>query len=316
MGKTAVLFSGQGSQYSEMGLDLYAKDPLFKETLDQINEQIAGFDLLDVLADRAGQLALTKYQQPAIVALSLGLYAMVHRDLPELEIGGMVGLSLGEYAALIAAQALPQEQGIQALEKRAQLMQLDADESDSKMAALLKPDVAQIEAICQSMQAKGKIVAVSNYNSPKQVVIGGQSQAVSEALTEIQAQKAAKRVVELPVSGAFHTPLFANASAKMAPVLAKLNVADPVVSVISNTTGQPFSRQNIAETLVDQIVSPTHFADCLSYLIENEGVDTTLELGPGGTLTQFAKQVDRKLVRYQVENYETYQAFLDEIRGN
>lgn len=315
MGKVALLFSGQGAQYSKMGLDLYEKDLLFKKTLDRINAQLDSFDLLSVLADKNDELAQTKYQQPAIVALGLGLNAMVKRDLPELEIGGNVGLSLGEYAALISADALDEQAGIKALEARACFMQEDAENNASKMAALLKPEIAKIEEICHDLANEGAIISISNYNSPKQVVIGGQAQAVTEAIAKITDQKAAKRAIELPVSGAFHTQLFANASAKMAPILEKIDFRQPSVPVISNTTGQPFEKEKIGETLVKQIVSPTHFADCVSYLFNNEDVDTTLELGPGGTLTQFVKQVDRKVTRYQVEDYDSYQTFLKEIRG-
>lgn len=316
MGKAAILFSGQGSQYSEMGLDLYEKDPLFKETLDRINSEIGSFDLLEVLADKNQQLEQTMYQQPAIVALGLGLNAMVKRDLPELPLGGIVGLSLGEYAALITADALSEKDGIKALEARARFMQEDAENSQSKMAALLKPDIAAVEQICRKLAESGQIIAVSNYNSPKQVVIGGQADAVSQAIAQITDAKAAKRAIELAVSGAFHTKLFANASDKMSPILNEITFSEPSVPVISNTTGQPFAKESIPLTLVKQIVSPTHFADCISYLFDNEDVDTTIELGPGGTLTQFVKQVDRKVKRYQVEDHDTYQAFLEEIRGN
>lgn len=315
MGKAAILFSGQGSQFSGMGLDLYEKDPLFKETLDRINAQVSSFDLLTILANKNGELEQTKYQQPAIVALGLGLNAMVRRDAPEISVGGFVGLSLGEYAALIAAHALPEEQGIKALEARAEFMQADAEEVASKMAAVLKPDVSAVEKICEQIAATGAIITISNYNSPKQVVIGGEAVAVSQAIEQITETKAAKRVVELPVSGAFHTQLFAKASAKMAPVLDKVTFSQPDVPVISNTTGQPFEKDQLKATLIKQIVSPTHFADCVSYLIANEEIDTTIELGPGGTLTQFVKQIDRKINRYQIQDETSYQSFLEEIRG-
>lgn len=316
MEKTAILFSGQGSQYSGMGLDLYQKDALFHETLDRLNSHLSSFDLLTVLANENHELDQTKFQQPAIVALGLGLQALVKRDLPDLPVAGMIGLSLGEYAALISAGAIPEKEGMQALEARAALMQTDAEQEASAMAAVLKPNVAAVEAICAQLSANGAIIAVSNYNSPKQIVLGGQAPAIQQAIAAITEQGAAKRVVELPVSGAFHTQLFATASEKMAPILEKLTVSEPQVPVISNTTGKPFEQDRIAETLVQQIVSPTHFADCVSYLVENEGVEMTLELGPGGTLTQFIKQIDRKINRHHVEDFESYQAFLAEIRGN
>ncbi len=316
MGKVAILCSGQGSQYSGMGLDLYAKDPVFKQTIDRLNSFLQSVDLLQVLADEQGELEQTKYQQPAIVALSLGLYAMLKRDLPDLSVKGAVGLSLGEYSALIATGAVSEKDGIKALEARAHFMQEDAKHNPSKMAALLKPDVVKIEKICQQISDSGVVISISNYNSPRQVVIGGSAKAVSEAIEQIKGAKAAKRVVGLPVSGAFHTKLFATASSKMKPVLDDISFSHPKVPVISNTTGAPFEKDSIGKTLVRQIISSTHFADCFNYLLQNEKVDTTIEIGPGATLTQFVKQIDRKVTRYHVEDLESYQAFLKEIRGN
>lgn len=315
MEKFGLLFSGQGAQYPQMGMDLYNKDPLFKETIDRANAVLTNMDLVAVLNNEDDALSQTKYVQPAIVAVSLGLFTMLKRDIPELPIQAMLGLSLGEYAALIASGVLEFEEGMQILQDRASYMQADAQAKASKMAALLQPDIDLVKQICQDCTTNEETVSIANYNSPKQVVIGGSVGAVQKAMTELAEKGGAKKVVELKVSGAFHTPLFVNASQKMAKRLSKVTFAKSNVPVISNTTYQPFD-DKVADTLVKQLISPTHFASCSAYMFDKLGVNAVLELGPGDTLCKFVKQVDRKVARYHIENYEGYQAFLDAIRGN
>lgn len=316
MEKFGFLFSGQGAQYPQMGMDLYQADPLFKETIDRANEILTEMDLIAVLNNEADALSQTKYVQPAIVAVSLGLFAMLKRDLPELQPTAMLGLSLGEYAALIASQAVSFETGIAVLQDRAKYMQADADLTPSMMAALLQPQIPLVEEICRDCSTSEESVVIANYNSPKQVVIGGNQAAVQKAMTMIAEKGGAKRVVELKVSGAFHTPLFANASQKMQNRLAQVTFADLQVPVISNTTCQPFEKTQIAPTLVKQLINPTHFSECSSYMFDKLGVNAVLELGPGDTLCKFVKQIDRQVARYHIENYEGYQAFIKTIRGN
>lgn len=314
MEKLVLLFSGQGAQYSEMGLDLYQTDSLFKEKIDQAS-QASGLDLVEILANKAGQLEKTAYVQPALVAVSLGIYAMLARDF-DLDIRGMVGLSLGEYGALMASGALDFEAGMALLKDRGAYMQADADANESMLAAVLGPDVAQVEAVCQAISTAANPVGIANYNSPKQVVIGGSPQAVLKASEELTTAGAAKKVVPLKVSGAFHTPLFKNSSHKLAARLEAVKFKEPAVTVVSNTLGQPFTKANLAETLSKQVCLPTHFADCVKYLLATKEVSGVLEIGSGETLSKFVKQIDRKLARYHIEDLATYQAFGEKLRGN
>lgn len=314
MEKLVLLFSGQGAQYSKMGLDLYQIDSLFREKIDQAS-QASGLDIVEILANEEKQLDKTAYVQPALVAMSLGIYAMLERDY-DLEIVGMVGLSLGEYGALMASGALDYKEGMKLLRDRGAYMQADADAYESMLAAVLGPNVSQVEEICQQISTDENPVGIANYNSPKQVVLGGSPKAVLKTIEELKTAGAAKKVVPLKVSGAFHTPLFKNTSQKLSERLKEVKFNEPKVTVMSNTTSEPFSKDQLVEILSKQVCVPTHFADCVSYLLTNKEVTGVLELGPGETLSKFVKQIDRKVKRYHIEDMATYQAFGEELRGN
>lgn len=306
--KLALLFSGQGAQKPGMGLDLMS-DPLFKQTINDASEA-SGHDIQSILQSKNDELKATVYVQPALVAFEAGLYRMLQRDLPHLPVVGMVGLSLGEYGAMFASGALDLKNTISLVSDRARYMQADADKVQNGMAALLKPKFDEVKKIIAALQAQGKQVWLANYNSPKQVVIAGEKSAVDLAVKEIKQEKAALRAVKLRVNGAFHTPLFNGASSKMQQRLKNVSFRQAKIPVISNTTAKPFTNdwQGI---MARQLAVPTHFGQCLQYLIEHEQIDATLEIGPGHTLSSFAKQSDPKLKRYQIGSLKEYQAFVE-----
>lgn len=308
--KTALLFSGQGAQQKGMGIDLMA-DPLFASTI-QAASTATGLDLVKIMQDKADELAQTKNVQPALVAVSLGLYRMLKRDT-DLAVAGMIGLSLGEYAALLASGGLAFTSGLALLAARGRYMQAVADTTPSAMAALLKPDVKAVVALCEEISATGELVAIANYNTHKQVVIGGTTAGVAQAVTAIKAAHAASRVIPLAVSGAFHTALFAPAGRQLAPKLAATPVTDPTVPVISNTTGQPFKAATMRDVLARQLAVPTHFGTGLQSLVAQTGAQATLELGPGKTLTSFAKAEVPQLAHYHISNLTEYEAFVTEV---
>lgn len=304
--KIGLLFSGQGAQKPGMGLD-FLSDPLF-ESIISTGSAATGLDLQKVMASENGELKETKNVQPALVAVSYGIYRMLKRDLPKLPVAAMAGLSLGEYAALMASGALPFQSGIQLLADRGRYMQEDADQTASSMAAVLNPDVKQVAAICKNYAH----VWIANYNSPAQLVVGGVVSEVQDVAEEIKAQSAAKRVVILRVSGAFHTPLFDGARQKMHTRLAGVTFDQPVVPVISNTTVDEFKSSEIGSIMERQLAVPTHFGADVAYMVEHQGVDTTLEIGPGKTLSRFAKQVAPKLNRSNIATLEDYVAYVKE----
>lgn len=307
-----VLFAGQGSQKTGIGLD-FMSDPLFKETIEMASEA-SGEEIEAIFKNDENQLAKTVYLQPALVAMEAGIYRMLMRDLPDIRIGGMVGLSLGEYGAMYASGALDLADTISLVSDRAAYMQEDADKIDNAMAALIKPDVEKIESILQKMQDDGQRIYLANYNSPKQVVIAGVKDDVLAATEEIKDQAAAKRAIMLKINGAFHTPLFNSAREKMHERLASVEFSESKIPVISNTTVKPFTN-DWAEIMEKQLAVPTHFGDCLSYLIKNMKIDATLEIGPGKTLTSFANQVDSNLENWRIGSLQEYQEFIEAKNG-
>lgn len=310
--KFGILFSGQGAQRPGMGIDLMA-DPLFASTIKEASEAVK-MDLVPIMKNEAGALDQTKNVQPALVAVSYGLYRMLMRDL-DLPVEGMIGLSLGEYAALLASQGLEFQSGMALLADRARYMQAVADKTPSAMAALLKPDVQSVEGICAQITAEGDLVAIANYNTPKQVVIGGTVAGVKAAIEQIKATKAARRAIELPVSGAFHTAMFNPARDQMVERLKTISCHDPQVPVISNTTEEPFEAASMKAILAKQLAVPTHFGAGLKKLVTLANLDATLELGPGKTLTSFAQVVAPDLKHYHISNLAEYQAFMTEVEN-
>lgn len=304
--RLGILFSGQGAQKPQMGCDLL-EDATFSQTLSQASEA-AGLDIVKLLKSEHGELNQTRYVQPALAAFSLGIWRMLQRDLPKLPAVGMIGLSLGEYPALMAAESLSIDAGFALLKDRGEYMQSDADELSSTLAAVIDPDRKKVEAICEQVSS----VWVANYNSPRQLVIGGTQAKIATAVDLLNKQQAAKRVIRLNVSGAFHTPLFDGARQKMKERLSSVEFAQPKVPVISNTTMTPFQPEKAAAILERQLAVPTHFGEDLQYLIDRFQIDGTLEIGPGKTLSKFAKQVDAGLVREHIETRQDYENYIKE----
>ncbi|QNQ80948.1 ACP S-malonyltransferase [Lactobacillus sp. PV034] len=307
-----ILFSGQGAQKAGMGLDFFS-DPLFKETIQTASEA-SKQNIEAIFTNKHEELSKTIHVQPALVAFELGIFRMLKRDVGKLDIGGMVGLSLGEYGAMGASNALDLASTISLVTDRASYMQADADKIDNAMAALIKPNLPKVEAILTQLQDQGKQVYLSNFNSPKQIVIGGEKDAVILASKKIKENEAAHRTILLNVNGAFHTPLFNDASKQMHNRLKDISFKPTAVPVISNTTGHPFTN-DWAQIMERQLAVPTHFGDCLQYLIDHSHISATLEIGPGKTLSTFARQIDRSLKNYRIGTYDEYQEFIEEANG-
>ena len=253
-------------------------------------------------------LKQTKYVQPALCAFSYGVFKALKNAAPDLNVVGGIGLSLGEYPALIASSMLDFETGMKLVSKRAEFMQEDCDRHQSSMAAILKPDVELVEKICAEISTDEKPVSIANYNSPKQVVIGGDDEAVKKA-SEKLSEEGKMRVVELNVNGAFHTPLFRTSSQRLGEVLKDVSFKDPEFVIESNTDRIPFTKENAAEILQRQVMSPTHFAACVEKMIKDCEIETFVEIGPGETLSKFVKQIDRNIGRASVETLEKMQKF-------
>lgn len=309
-----ILFSGQGAQKTGMGLDCYEKDNVFRQVIDASSQELQ-LDLTKVLRNENGELDHTRNVQPALVAVSLGFYAMLQHDLPQLDVRASVGLSLGEYSALMASGKLPFQNGMRILKARAIAMERDSQSTEGKMYAIIDPqDIDQITALCQQQCQVDQRVQIANYNSPHQIVIGGNAVVTQQVAKAIQSQQLAAKVIELRVEGAFHTPLYTGTHHELARMIQKDDFVANSKCVLSNTTGEKFEPDSIATTLINQVVQPTHFGDCLQRMIDENQVSATLEIGAGKALSSFVRQVNPQLHRERITSYRNYQRFIEKAR--
>ncbi|USS93438.1 ACP S-malonyltransferase [Fructilactobacillus ixorae] len=292
MTKIGYLFSGQGSQFTNMGLDLYAQEPEYRAALDQVYTTL-GIDLTD-----PEQLNQPNNVQVAILAMSYGISQILAADgiTPQ----AMMGLSLGEYSALVASGAFQYSDALALVNDRSRYMEEAGARNPGAMAAVLKLAPAMVTDVIAELPD----VYPANYNTASQTVIGGTIAGVEQATGALQAV-GAKRVVPLPVSVASHTPLMQPASEQLQQRLLTMAVHEWTVPVISNTTQAPFNSASLKATLAQQLVRPTHFQADLEYLHAHTDVDTLIEIGPGDTLTRFAKKTVPALTTYHVDSLAT-----------
>jgi len=299
--KLGILFSGQGAQKAGMGLDLYQNIPEYKATVDQASK-ILGYDLQEVANDDV-KIKQTSYAQPAILTMSYAIIKALGDALPTPVAG--LGLSLGEYSALSASGALNFDQAVAIIKDRGQYMQTVGDANPGKMVAVMGDKQQLVTDVLSTLQAEGKHVYPANYNTFAQLVIGGVSEDVDIAMTALS-EAGIQRMVELPVSGAFHTPLLTDAATQLTERLSDETFNDMQYPVYSNTTGKQFTKETLFDTLTKQIISPTYFAQAMQNMLDL-GVDTFLEVGPADTLIKFAKKIAPKGVkRYAISDLESF----------
>ncbi|MBZ5983610.1 ACP S-malonyltransferase [Leuconostoc gelidum subsp. gasicomitatum] len=301
--KLGILFSGQGAQKAGMGLDLYQNIPAYQATVDQASS-ILGYDLQEVANDDA-KIKQTAYAQPAILTMSHAIINALVDALPTPVAG--LGLSLGEYSALSASGALDFDQAVAIIKDRGMYMQTVGDANPGKMVAVMGDNQKLVADVLTTLQADGKHVYPANYNTFAQLVIGGVPRDVDVAMTALS-EAGIQRMVELPVSGAFHTPLLTDAATQLTERLSGETFRDMQYPVYSNTTGKQFTKETLFNTLTKQIISPTYFAQAMQNMLDL-GVDTFLEVGPSDTLIKFAKKIAPKDVkRYAITDLESFNA--------
>lgn len=286
--KIALVFPGQGSQSVGMLSTLAAKFPLIKEIYAQASA-VLGYDLWQLVAfGPKEQLDQTMYTQPALLAGEIALWRILNEQLAINPVF-LCGHSLGEYSALVCANALDFEDAIKLVAKRGLLMQEAVETTKGAMAAIVGLNDEQIIAICEEA-AKGDVLAPANYNSIGQTVISGTVSAVERAV--VVAKNAGAKIAKLlPVSVPSHCELMKPAADKLEIYLNSVNINTPKTAVIGNADITAYENaDNIREGLVKQLYSPVRWVETIQFLFA-EGIDCLIECGPGKVLSGLNKRI-------------------------
>ena len=282
MGKTAVIFPGQGAQYVGMAKDFYDSFEDSKKVFDEADD-VLDIELKKICFEENDDINKTEYTQPAMVAAEVAIYE--HLKNAGLKADVFAGLSLGEYSALVAAGAMTLADGIKTVRRRGILMQNEVPLGMGGMAAVIAMDADKIAEICENTPGK---VQIANYNCPGQIVISGEAEAVKAASAAL-AEAGAKRVIPLNVSGPFHSQMLVPAGEKLYDFLQGVDVAEGFAPYYCNADAA-----KVKELLKRQVYSSVRWQQTIENMIA-DGVDTFIEVGPGKTLTGFMKKINREV---------------------
>ncbi len=303
MEKTAFLFSGQGSQYPGMGVELAARYESCKKVYDEASE-IFGFDLLKLSAEsEAAALSQTKVAQPLIFTTSMAAYTAVKENGISAE--AVAGHSLGEYAAMVVSEMISFEDGCRLIAARAAAMDECAKKHKGGMIAILGKDSDAVEELCE--QADGFIRPV-NYNSPSQTVVAGDEIGIA-SLTKICAEQKIK-AVPLAVSAAFHSSMMQTAADAFLLSANKVTFAEPKLSFYANLYGDILPEGvDMSHYLAAHLTSPVRFTSEVEAMSE-EGYTRFIELGPGKTLIGLVKKTLKGVTLFNVEDNKSLDKLL------
>ncbi len=311
----AYLFPGQGSQFVGMGQDLAAAYPSAQDAFEEADE-ILGFPVSDLCFNGPdSELTDTINAQPALLATSIAAMRAL-----EAELGGAVdstahassvfvaGHSMGEYSALVAAGVLSYEDGLKLVRVRGQLMKEAGERRPGMMAAILGLEQEQVAGVCADCRSQGDLVQIANDNCPGQIVISGDEAGMTCAMTAL-VEAGARKVVQLAVSIASHSPLMDSAIPGLSRAVAEAAMNTPSVPVIGNTTASTLSDLGaIRSELVSQLTGPVRWTETMQFML-NQGVTDFVEIGAGQVLVGLARRVDRKAGRHSVGDVAGVKAY-------
>mgnify|MGYP004516610003 CR=1 FL=1 len=312
--KTAFLFPGQGTQTVGMGKDIYEKYEEAKEVYEKASK-ITGIDIKKLCFEGPENVLMkTENTQIAILTTSLAILKIIENNGIKADIA--VGLSLGEYAALIYGGYISFEDGIRLIQKRGYYMSKFSDESEENcskysMAAVIGLNAEKIEEICEEIRKIGKFIVPANYNCSSQTVISGTSDVIDFVIEKLK-EYGAKRVIKLKTSGPFHTEKLKKASELFKKELDKVQFEKGgEVKVIKNLDGEFYTEENnIKEILSKHIISPVRFDKAIQ-LMKIQNIERFIEIGPGRTLTGFVKKDYPEAELYNINNLESLEKFIN-----
>lgn len=297
------LFSGQGSQKPGMGADMLSV-PEVAETFACASD-VLGYDVADLVVHAEPEkLNDTRFAQPALCVLSVALgHALEARGVQP---AAVLGFSLGQISALAVSGMLSDEDTFALVNVRAQAMAEAAAAHPGCMSAFLKADEQSVVEVCATC-AEGSVLVPANFNSPGQIVIAGEVEAVERA--EAAWAAAGKRSTRLATSGAFHSPLMADAARVLADYLDGVSFSEPRIPLICNVDAQPLSAADARDHLVRHLTNPVRFDQSVSALIA-AGAQTFVEVGFGGVLANLVKRIDKTVARSCVQDQASFEALL------
>lgn len=319
--QVAFLFPGQGSQTVGMGADIFETSPAARHVFESADEAL-GIALSELCFHGPDDvLRETINAQPAIVTVSLALLAALQEALNErtsswsspLAPSFTAGHSVGEYAALVVSGAMQLKDALPLVRERGRLMHHEGTVCPGGMAAVIGMDEDSLEAVCQEATAQsitnlpkdahpgqGRVI-VANFNAPGQIVISGERGALSVAM-ELAKARGAKRVIPLPVSGAFHSPVMQPAAAGLAQAIEQTEVHNATIPLIGNIHALPLTEaQALREELAQQIAASVQWIRTIEYLV-SVGVTTFLEIGPGQTLAGMVKRIAKGVTTLNISS--------------
>ncbi len=296
MSKIAFIFPGQGAQYIGMGQDFYENTESGRKTFDEASE-LLGFSMPELCFQENDQLNITEYTQAAMVTASIAMMKVLEEK--GVRPDGAAGLSLGEYAALVAAGVLSEQDAITTVRQRGILMQEAVPVGIGAMAAVLALDAEKIEEVIREILD----VWIANYNCPGQIVISGRKEAVEAACGKLK-EAGAKRTIMLNVSGPFHSGMLCEAGRKLREVLEQVTVHTPKIPYAANVTAELVTDASQVKMLLErQVSSSVRWQQSMETMIQ-EGFDTFIEIGPGKTLAGFMKKINRNVTVLNIEKLE------------
>ncbi|MCB2210979.1 ACP S-malonyltransferase [bacterium] len=306
---TAFLFPGQASQFVGMGADLYEQFDVARIMFDRADNDLP-FDLKRLCFEGPiEELTQTRVTQPAIFVVSVITSILLG---PKDMMAASAGHSLGEYSALVAAGALNFDEALKAVALRGELMQNAGNVRPGTMAAVIGMNEEQVNALCAEASTDDEVVVPANFNSPGQIVVSGDVEAVKRAVEHAKPM-GARMAKLLNVSGAFHSPLMAPAAKELAAKLSETPIRPPSVPVYLNVTAKPTTNPDeIRERLIDQLTHPVLWEQTLRNMADGDELTHYLEVGPGNVLQGLVKRTLAGAAFSGAGNAEQVQAILDE----
>ena len=293
----AFVFPGQGSQHAGMLSDVAVESAIVQQCFSEASE-VLGYDLWDLCQnDPDSSLAKTEITQPALLTASVSLWRL-WQDRSNVKPSMMAGHSLGEYSAMVCSGAIGFSDAVKLVQSRGQYMQAAVPQGVGGMAVIIGLNDADVVAACEEA-AQGQVVSAVNYNSPGQIAIAGNAEAIERAMV-IAKDKGAKRAMPLAVSVPSHCALMEPAAKQLALDLESIEIKTPSITVVQNVTAEPCGEPGqIRANLVAQLYSPVRWAESVQ-LMAGKGIDTLVEAGPGKVLCGLAKRIDRSITAYPI----------------